>query len=556
MEQVRRMRAVPDGLLGRFRQFTARKSGPDAEFVESEPTPIYIGQRMRLVLLAAIAIGLVVFAREAPSIPRLLLLGATVALVLSFPVRLLNAFIPRGPAILVVVGSTILLTVVGLGLLIPFAVNEISQFVTQLPETAESIQNLVRDILVEFNRRGWMNQNPDVMIEDFQKTLFDRGEMIAKNALTNVVGTLTRTFSILITTFGVIFIATYLLIDIPRFKEKFVLCFSPAYRPDAVNLWSTIGESLSRYLAGLLLSIAIQGTMATLGLALLGIPYALVLGLWMSVTAILPYVGAFLGAIPSVLIALTISWQMALAVAALYVVINQIEGNLITPKVQGGAVRVHPLLIFISVIGGSEIAGFLGAILAVPTLAVLRVFAEFLWVRMRIRQPQDTVLVALGGENDDASFEDVEDMIESEEAAVERANAREPDGGRERADRGTPQRSAPVVPITPGAATEIIDRQVRTLDLAVAKVTVATSEEHITGGATGSEIDASKRVPPAGAPGGDITNGAPRPRDASAATGANGRSGDAAVSVRVNRPAPAARNRKRPQVRRHTLIPR
>ncbi len=141
--------------------------------------------------------------------------------------------------------------------------------------------------------------------------------------------------------------------------------------------------------------------MAAIGLALLGVPYVLVLGLWTSVTAILPYIGAFLGAIPAILIALTISWETAAMVALLYVVINQLEGNLITPRIQGGVVRVHPLLIFVSVIGGSEIAGPLGAILAVPTLAVLRVLVEFLWDRLQIRQPQETVLVALGGTDDE-----------------------------------------------------------------------------------------------------------------------------------------------------------
>lgn len=547
MQHVRRVGAIPYGWFDRIRQYAARQAGPSAEFIESEPTPIYIGQRMRLVMLAAIVLGLVVLAREAPSIPRLLLLGATVALILSFPVRLLSSFMPRGPAILVVVASTLLLSILGLILLIPFAVSEISQFVNQLPETAESIQNLVRSVLVEFNRRGWMDQNPDVVIEDFQASLFDRGEMIAENVLTNVLGTLTRTFSILLTTFGVIFVATYLLIDIPRFKEKFVLSFSPPYRPDAVHLWVTIGESLSRYLAGLLLSIAIQGSMATLGLALLGIPYALVLGLWMSVTAILPYVGAFLGAIPPVLIALTISWEIALAVVALYVVINQIEGNLITPKVQGEAVRVHPLLIFISVIGGSEIGGFLGAVLAVPTLAVLRVFAEFLWVRLRIRQPQDTVLVALGGENDDASFDEVEDMIESEEAAIELAN----ESGN---DDASPARAAVPIAANPG-----IERQTRTVDLEVVRATVATSRERDARtpiGSTGSAATANESM---GTAGGVVTAETSPAREALGVKGAitaNGRSADGVVSVRVNRPAPSARHRQRPRVRRHQLVPR
>jgi predicted PurR-regulated permease PerM len=365
------------------------------------PTPIYISQRMRLILLAAMVVGVLWLFQQAPSVPRLLVIGATVALILSFPVRLLQRWMPRGVAILTVVGSTVAMAIVGLILIIPFAINEITDFVAQMPEIGDTLEESARDVLTRFYERGWINQHPDQVIEDAQGNLLARGQEIAETLLNNALDALTRSFSIAITTFGVIFVATYLLIDIPRFKEKFVLAFSPAYRPDAAQLWVTVGESLSRYLAGLMVSIIIQGVLATIGLMVLDVPYAIVLGVWMSVTAILPYVGAFLGAIPAVLIALTISWQTALVTIGLYVLINQVESNFITPRIQGTAVRVHPLLIFISVIAGTQIAGALGAILAVPTLAVLRVLGEFLWLRLQVRQVQDTVLVALGGEDDD-----------------------------------------------------------------------------------------------------------------------------------------------------------
>jgi len=385
------------------------------------PTPIFISQRTRLILLAAIVIGVLWLFTQAPSVPRLLLIGATVALILSFPVRLLQRWMPRGVAILTVVSSTVALAIVGLILIIPFAINEITEFVEQMPEIGDTLEESARDVLTRFYERGWIDQHPDQVIEDAQGNLLERGQEIAETLLNNALDTLTRSFSIAITTFGVIFVATYLLIDIPRFKEKFVLSFSPAYRPDAAQLWSTIGESLSRYLAGLMVSIIIQGIMATIGLMLLDVPYAIVLGVWMSVTAILPYVGAFLGAIPAVLVALTISWQAALFTIGLYILINQVESNFITPRIQGSAVRVHPLLIFISVIAGSQMAGALGAILAVPTLAVLRVIGEFLWIRLRVPQAQDTVLVALGGEDDDV------ETLEEAEATF----------GRDRDDRVT-----------------------------------------------------------------------------------------------------------------------
>jgi predicted PurR-regulated permease PerM len=397
MDRIRKLRH--DLALVRHSREELAEPGPGLVLHGKEltPTPIYIGRRTRLILLAGIVVALVWLAREAPSVPRLLLLGSTVALVLSFPVRVLSTFLPRGLAILIVIGSTIALSILALVLLIPFMVAEISRFVTNLPDTADATQNLMRDVLIEFRRRGWMEQNPDAVIADIRANLIDRGESIVQTLLSNLLATLTRTLTIILTVFGILFVATYLLIDIPRFRQNFIHAFAPAYRDDAALLWFTVGDSLSRYLAGLLISIVIQGTMATIGLSFLGIPYAVVLGLWMSITAVLPYIGAFLGAIPSILIALTISWETAVLVTVLYIVINQLEGNLITPRIQGEAVRVHPLLIFIAIIAGGEMAGLLGAILAVPILAVARVLLEFLWVRLRTRYPEDTVLVALGG---------------------------------------------------------------------------------------------------------------------------------------------------------------
>lgn len=369
------------------------------------PTPIYISQRMRLIIIVAAFLALIWLFSLAPNVLKLLLIGATVALVLSFPVRLLERWLRRNVAIFVVVGSTVACAILGLILLVPYAISEVSQFIEQLPSIIDNFEVELRRTLMEFYIRGWIDRHPDVVIADAQNTLLSRGEEVLQGILNNAMEALTRSFAIAITTFGVIFVATYLLIDIPKFKTRFVLSFSPAYRPDATQLWSTIGESLSRYLSGLMISILIQGGMATIALTVLEIPYAIVLGVWMSATAILPYVGAFLGGIPAVLVALTISWKMAVIVALVYVAINQIEGNLITPRVQGSAVRVHPLVIFVAVIGGSQIAGALGAILAVPTLAVVRVLVEFLWVRLQVPEAQvtDTVLVALGGLDDDST---------------------------------------------------------------------------------------------------------------------------------------------------------
>lgn len=380
-----------------------------------------ITPRTRLIVLIAITIALFWLALEAPSIPRLLVLGSTLALILSFPVRLLTRFVSRPMAILIVMASMIALVVIALTLLIPFMISEISRFIEVMPDTVASIQKTLREILDDMYRRGWVKDNPDTLLSNFEGTLFDRAQVVAETLLNNTAATLTRSFNILITAFGVLFIATYLLIDVPRFKDTFVKTFAHRYREDAAQLWNTLGDSLSRYLAGLLISITFQGLAAMIGLYYIGIPYALILGIWMAATAILPYIGAFLGAIPPILIALTMGWETTALTLLLYVLVNQIDSNFVTPRVQGSALRVHPVLIFVSVIGGSEIGGPLGAVMAVPTLAVIRVLAEFFWVRLRVDDDkQETLLVAMSGTE--------LDMDVDEDAEVDVEIDADPDG--------------------------------------------------------------------------------------------------------------------------------
>ena len=385
--------------MSMLRRLSRTSRPPDAAPDESiTPTPIYITPRIRMVLIIATFVLLYLLAVSAPSIPRLLMLGSTLALVLSFPVRMLSRWMPRGWAIGVAVSTTILIVLVLLIILVPFVISEVSDFIQDVPEIAEDAQQVTREAVTAMNERGWIRQNPDEIYDTIQSTLLDRGQNLIETALGGALNTLTRSINVLISTFGVVFIATYLLIDMPRFRQTFVNSFSHRYRGDAAQLWQTLGESLSRYLGGLLVSITLQGIAAWIGLWAIGVPYAALLGIWTAMTAVLPYIGAFLGAIPALFIALTISWQVAVGVLLLYVVINQVESNFITPRIQGSAVRVHPLLIFLAVLLGSELGGAFGAVIAVPTLAVVRVLAEFFWVRLRVRGPHDTFLAAISGE--------------------------------------------------------------------------------------------------------------------------------------------------------------
>jgi predicted PurR-regulated permease PerM len=172
-------------------------------------------------------------------------------------------------------------------------------------------------------------------------------------------------------------------LNVRKIKAAFLITAPRRYRRDASELWDAFAFTLSRYLSGLALDMVIQGVISAIGLFLLGVPYALLLGAWVSLTAVIPYLEAWLGAIPAVIVAFTVSPTVALLTALLYLLIQQLEGNFLQPKIQGSALNMPSILIFLAVIAGGEIAGLLGVIFAVPALAVLKVLFDFFRVRLQ-----------------------------------------------------------------------------------------------------------------------------------------------------------------------------
>ena len=230
-----------------------------------------------------------------------------------------------------------------------------------------------------------VSDDTDAVLDDIRQGVIERASIIAESLLDDILGAITQIFDIGIKAFGILFVAIYLLIDIRRIKATYVRLAPARYRRDATELWEGFGLSLSRYLGGLTISLTAQGVMSTIALWAIGVPYPLLLGLWVAMTAIIPYLGAFLGAIPAVLLAFYVSPTTGIMAIVLYIIIQQVESNLLTPRIQGQAVRVHPIIVLLTVIAATEIDGLRGAVFAVPMLAVVRVLFDFLSVRLRVQ---------------------------------------------------------------------------------------------------------------------------------------------------------------------------
>jgi predicted PurR-regulated permease PerM len=364
--------------------------------MHAELTQIPVSPRTRNILLAIVFGLILLIFWKAPTLPKLLLTGMAVALVLSFPVKYLSKIIPRGIAVAIVVLAVLALLVLAAIVLVPLAVSQLVSLAEQAPRLLEEAYSWARRVVENLAARGLLDTTPDEAMADLQRTGAQRVEGLLEGIVARAFDTLSGTVGGVFTTLSVILIAAYLLVDGERFKLGTIRLLPLQYRDDALVLFSDVVEALSRYLSGLLVSLTFQGIASALALTLLGVPYAILLGIWTSIGAIVPFVGSYIGAVPATIIGFTVSPTTGLLTALVYVLINFIDGNLIAPRVQGNAIRVSPLFVFLAVIAGGQIAGIWGALMAVPLLAVMRVVFDFLLERVVVvPQTLDPLPVAL-----------------------------------------------------------------------------------------------------------------------------------------------------------------
>jgi predicted PurR-regulated permease PerM len=365
-------------------------SGSRAEpDVTAHPTPIRISKRTRTALILAVLVVLGYVVYRVPSVLTTAVGGVALALVLSFPVRFLARFLPRGLSILLSFLLVVGLFVLAALYLVPLVAEQFAALVRAVPGIASTVERYVSDVLDSLQNRGLLPSDPQELISRVRDDLVSAVRSVAGNVLGGALGFVFGTFGFVLTLFGVIFIGAYLLVDVRRVEAAWLRAWPHGYRRDARTLWDAFGYSLSRYLGGLALILLIQGAVSAVGLFLLGVPYALVLGAFVSVTAVIPYLGAWISAIPAVIVALaTQGPTTALLTALLFLGIQQLEGNFLTPKIQGDTLHVHPILVFLAVIVGGGLGGIFGVIVAVPALAVLRVVFDFFRVRLRTKDDQ------------------------------------------------------------------------------------------------------------------------------------------------------------------------
>ena len=190
-------------------------------------------------------------------------------------------------------------------------------------------------------------------------------------------------FSFVVSLFGgvisffIILVITFYLVVEEDGMKRFIRTMTPVkHQPYVTQLINNIQRRMGYWLRGQLILSLIVFCLVYLGLTLLGVKYALILALVAGLFEIIPYLGPLMSAIPAVFFAFAQSPGKALMVIALYFVIQQLENQLIVPKVMGKSVGLNPIIVILSILIGARLAGPVGAILAVPVTTALAVYFE------------------------------------------------------------------------------------------------------------------------------------------------------------------------------------
>lgn len=302
-----------------------------------------------------------------------ILIGAVLFAYLVHPaITALRRRLPLGAAVAIVyLGIVALLVVAGL-IVVPAIASDAQSLARDLPHFAADAQRIVTDpndpltARLPNGAREWLTELPT---------------NLQANAAALLNATLSRAFPVLfsIVSIGALFVlipvvSAYVMLEASALREGFVRLFAPTVRARVDAFISDVDGVIGGFIRGQVIVAAIVGSLVTILLLVLHVPYAALIGLLAGVLDVIPYVGAVAGWLPAFGIAFFVNgWSSALFVTVGIVAINQLEGHLLAPVIVSRSVKLAPLAVLLALLAGGELAGIPGLLLAVPIAGIVRV---------------------------------------------------------------------------------------------------------------------------------------------------------------------------------------
>lgn len=352
-----------------------------------------------MALGAAAVVGLILIAGAAAQVLLLIFIAILLASALEPMVLSLRGRLPLGR------GSTILavylvffVVVIGFALVIvPAALAQAQRIMASLPPLFEDLRVQAAEL-----RPAALSDSLTALIDavavNFEPAPPPDPEEVVE------VGTAVAEAAIALAT--VLTLVFFWLVENARL-QRYVLAYLPAHRRAGARVaWNEIEKRLGLWVRAQLILMGAIGVATGIAYTLLGVPGALILGLIAAIAEAIPIIGPLLGAIPAILVAATISPELALAVAGIYAVLQLVEGSVLVPIVMRNSIGISPFLVLVSLLIGGAAGGLVGALVAVPIAAAVEIVLSRL-------QARETPVV-----QDPGAIEPAEDTDADDEAAV------------------------------------------------------------------------------------------------------------------------------------------
>lgn len=347
-----------------------------------------------ITVIGTLAVGAIWLAAKVLGFLQPLLIPVAIAAILAYLLDPVVSWITRRgvsriKAVLIVFGTFITTTALILVWVIPVASQQGSAFLDEVPAYAQKARVWTIDIAQTVQKKyadsPWINEATKSLQGQIPVLAQKLGQIVQKS-----VGGFLGVFGFLL---GMIIVPLYLfyfLKDATTISEhwaEYLPLRASRFKDEVVDVLTEINRYLIAFFRGQLLVSIIDGILTAIALLIMGLDFAVLIGLMISVLALIPYLGIILCWIPAVLIAAVQygDWWHPIAVTAIFIVVQQFEGWLIAPKIVGESVGLHPLTVIIAVFAWSLlIGGLLGAILAIPLTATLKVLLQrYIWHRRR-----------------------------------------------------------------------------------------------------------------------------------------------------------------------------
>jgi predicted PurR-regulated permease PerM len=285
--------------------------------------------------------------------------------------RLHGRGVPRGLAVL----SIYLLFLGGLGMLgiaiVPSVVDQAEAFIAEAPRFGDRAGEALNELQARF---PFLPPLDEQLASQLRQLGGQLGALMGQAF--GVARVVLGVFSGLLTAVVILLLTLYLVIDGGRVQAYFLSFFPPERHVWLGGVLRAIGLRMGGWLVGQVALCLTIGVVTYAGLLTLGIKGALVLAVVAAIGEVVPIVGPIVSMIPAVLVALTQSPGHAVAVVVLYLVVQQVENNLLVPKIMGQAVSLHPLAVVLAILVGGELLGVVGALMSVPVAAAIAVVLD------------------------------------------------------------------------------------------------------------------------------------------------------------------------------------